>query len=115
MQERIVPGQLMLLDKKMRDHIAETFGVKQSGPCEVRDNEVISDGRTLADLSVITKEAMTAYVGSEETFGRLWEITCAKAYSELNPPVGEIAPVVPTEVEIAPEVENNTQTNEKTK
>lgn len=90
MQDKIVPQQFMLLKRQMRDHLAKVFGIESSGSCEIMDQTEISDGRTMKDLSVITKEKMEEYVGSSDTFGRLWEITIAKAYSELNPPIAII-------------------------
>lgn len=64
--------------------------IPRSGVSEVRDQTVISDGHTYEDLLAITHERMNEYIGSEETFARAWEITVAKAYSELHPPIGVI-------------------------
>lgn len=87
MLEKIYPHIFIQVPKDLRDYIAKVFGVKQSGITEVRDSTVISDGRTVEDLSVINEETMEAYVGSKETFARLWEITISKAKSELYPPI----------------------------
>lgn len=88
--ERILPGQFMNLSRELRDHIANVFEVGRTGISEVRDETVVSDGRTFDDLAAITKEKMCAYVGSEENFLRAWELTVAKATYELHPPVGTI-------------------------
>lgn len=93
--ERILPGQFMNLSKELRDHIAGVFHVAQSGATEVRNDEVVSDGRTFEDLAVITKEAMLEYVGSTEDFLRAWELTVRKAYSELHPSMGVIRASAP--------------------
>lgn len=90
MQDKIVPQQFMLLKREVREHLAKIFNIKKSGITEIMDQEVIKDGRTIEDLSVITTEKMAEYVGSVESFGRLWELTAAKAWAELNPPVGVI-------------------------
>lgn len=80
----------MTLEKEVRDHLAKVFGITTSGITEIRDQTVITDGRNADDLLAITHEKMNEYIGSEETFLRAWEISCAKAYSELHPPVGII-------------------------
>ena len=87
--------------REIRDYVAQVFKVPRTGISEVRDQEVISDGHTYDDLKVITLDAMCDYIGSRETFARAWEITCAKAYSELYPPVG----VVKSKQDIADEAE----------
>ena len=84
--DKIVPQAFMLLPRDIRDHIAQVFDVNRSGITEIRDDTVILDGRTLEDLSVITSEKMAEYVGSVESFGRLWELSIAKAKHELYPP-----------------------------
>lgn len=84
--ERILPQQFMHITKEVRDYIAAMWKLPQSGIIEVRDQYVISDGHTYEDLAVITLDKMCEYIGSRETFARAWEITCAKAYSELHPP-----------------------------
>lgn len=88
--DRIVPQQWMLQTREIRQHLAHVFNVPLSGVSEIRDQEVITDGHTVADLSAITKDRMAEYVGSEESFGRLWELTVRKAYAELHPPIGVI-------------------------
>lgn len=86
-----VPTQLwMLLDKDIRAHLVSVFGINKTGITEIRDQDIIADGYTNEDLKAITLEKMTAYIGSEETFPRAWEITCAKAKYDLNPPPMEI-------------------------
>jgi hypothetical protein len=95
--ERILPAQFMHITKEVRDYIAAMWKIPQSGITEVRDQYVISDGHTYEDLAVITLDKMCEYIGSRETFARAWELTCAKAYSELYPPekmiVGKEEPV----------------------
>lgn len=111
--DKILPQVFMLLKKEERDLVAKVFGLVKNGVSEIRDQEVISDGHTLEDLSAITADKMASYVGSMESFSRLWELTVAKIHSELNPPVGLIvngtieavpAPISPAiTVEITPE------------
>lgn len=88
--DRIVPQQWMLVPRVTREHLAHVFGVIKSGITEVHNETVVTDGRTIDDLAVITAPVMAEYVGSEESFGRLWELSVAKAHSELNPPVGMV-------------------------
>jgi hypothetical protein len=90
MYDRVMTQIWMLLPVEKRRHLAHVFSVQKTGISEIRDSDVISDGHTNDDLSVITAEAMEAYVGSSETFPRLWELTIAKCHSELNPPIGII-------------------------
>lgn len=80
----------MHISKEVRDYLAAMWKIPQSGITEIRDQTVLSDGHTYDDLSVITLEKMTEYIGSEESFARAWELTVMKAYSELHPPVGVI-------------------------
>lgn len=91
--ERILPAQFMHISKEVRDYIALMWSIPRSGITEIRDQEVLTDGHTYEDLSVITLEKMCEYIGSQETFGRAWELTVAKAYSELHPPVGTIGKI----------------------
>lgn len=88
--EKVTPQHWMLLDKETRDYLAKKFDIKVSGVTEVVDQRVVTDGRTMIDLEALSREAMCAFVGSDETFARAFELTIAKAYSELHPPVGTI-------------------------
>lgn len=88
--ERILPAQFMHLNKEMREYFGHMWKLPRTGVTEIRDQEVISDGHTYEDLKVITHELMNSYIGSEESFARAWEISCAKAWSELHPPIGII-------------------------
>lgn len=98
--DKIVPQAFMLLPREIREHLAKVFEIPRTGVTEIRDDQVISDGRTQDDLNTITSAKMADYVGSEESFGRLWELSIAKAKHELYPPVGEIKKIpVPEEGE----------------
>lgn len=96
---QIFPQVWIHLSKEVRAHLVKVFSLVRSGVTEVRDQEVISDGFTVDDLKQITLEKMNKYIGSVETFPRAWEITLSKVYSELNPPVGEIAAKFKIDVE----------------
>ncbi len=89
----IYPQMWLALPKAIRNLLAERFEIPRTGVTEIRDQDVVSDGYTGEDLQHITLEKMNAYIGSEETFGRAWEITIAKAHAELNPPIAEIQQV----------------------
>jgi hypothetical protein len=105
-----IPAQLwMLLDKATRSYLVNVFEIPMTGIREIIDDRVISDGYSNKDLEAITLEKMIAYIGSEETFPRAWEITCTKASKELNPPVIQMADE-PKEI-----IETNTKTNDSTK
>lgn len=80
----------MHLSREIREYLGHMWKIPRSGVSEIRDQEVVSDGHTYEDLSVITLDLMNRYIGSEETFARAWEVTIAKAFSELHPPVGII-------------------------
>ncbi len=107
MQQQIYPQVWINLPKETRLHLVKVFGLERTGVTEIRDQEVVSDGFTVDDLKRITLEKMCEYIGSEETFGRAWEITLAKVHSELNPPIGEIKRIdgEPTIVEVLDTVE----------
>jgi len=87
MQNQIYPQVWIQLPKATKDKLVEVFEIPRTGVTEVKDQELVSDGHTAADLMAITNEKMNAYIGSEETFHRAWEVTLAKVHSELNPPV----------------------------
>lgn len=83
-----VPPQLwMLLDKQIRNHLVKVFEIPRTGITEIINQDVVRDGFSFDDLKAITLEKMTAYIGSEETFPRAWEITCSKAKGEVYPPM----------------------------
>lgn len=83
-----VPPQLwMLLDKQIRNHLVKVFEIPRTGITEIINQDVVRDGFSFDDLKAITLEKMTAYIGSEETFPRGWEITCSKAKGEVYPPM----------------------------
>lgn len=90
MYDKVFVHLWMHLPKNERGRIAYVFDLNRSGISEVKDEQVITDGYCQADLLGITAEKMEEYVGSKESFNRLWELTCAKAHSECNPPVGVI-------------------------
>lgn len=78
----------MQLDKKTRDHLSKAFNIQQSSVCEVRNETVVSDGKTNEDLLVITSETMAKYVGkmgSGLTFNELWSETLKQAALEMDP------------------------------
>lgn len=75
------------LPRDVREHLMKVFGVVKTGVAEVRDQTVVSDGVTNDDLSVITSEKMTEYVGPAEDFHKLWQISVSKANYELHPPI----------------------------
>lgn len=85
--DRIYQQHWITLPKEQREHLTKVFEVPMSGIKEIRDATVISDGHTNEDLKEITLEKLNAYIGSEETFPRAWEITISKAKYELNPPI----------------------------
>jgi hypothetical protein len=95
MEKVIYPHVWLRLPRDVREHLVTIFKIGKSGVSEVKDMEVVSDGRTDEDLSVITLEAMNKYIGSVETdFDKAWDITVSKAIYELHPPVA-INGVVP--------------------
>ena len=97
MQNRIVPQAWMLLDKELRDYLAQIFHIEISGIIEIRDQTVVTDGRTMNDLAVITIERMEHFAGEiegvseEDKFARLWNLVISKAKYELHPPI-DISP-----------------------
>ena len=91
---------------------AREFGLKRTGVTEIMNEQVVTDGYSNHDLIELTKENMSAWVGSDETFHRAWELTIAKAHSALNPPMfeikkDEIVPLTPDPVVEEPKTITN--------
>lgn len=91
MYDKVFVHLWMHLPRNERDRIAYVFDLNKTGITEIKDEAVITDGYNQGDLMGITAEKMETYVGSTASFNRLWELTCAKAHAECNPPVGLIA------------------------
>lgn len=87
MFEKVYPHIWMALPKDIKDHLVTVFNIPRTGVSEIRDQQLVSDGYSIEDLQVITLPKMIEYIGSEETFPRAWELSCAKAKYELNPPM----------------------------
>lgn len=86
--DRVLPQLWMLVPSDERSELVAAFNLSRTGISEIRDEELISDGYCADDLAAITKERMEEFVGSkEDSFGRLWELTCAKARFLANPPM----------------------------
>jgi hypothetical protein len=78
-------GLWMFVPKDQRDHLVNVFGIKRTGVSEIKNEEIISDGYSNADLEGITKEKMEEYIGSEvDSFHRAWEVTLSKCRGELE-------------------------------
>lgn len=105
--EQIYPGMWIHLPLETRLHLVKVFKLERTGVTEIVDQRIVSDGFTVDDLKLITKEKLCEYVGSEETFGRAWELTLAKIHSELNPPVGEIRKVGEDNIVVEPTKESD--------
>ncbi len=97
MNDRLLPQIWMLQPLEIRNHLIRVFDIPRTGAAEIRDDYVVSDGYNYEDLAAVTGEAMATYVGSEETFSRLWELTVAKAKYELDPPQ-ELPVAIPEEI-----------------
>lgn len=87
MFEKINQQHWISLPRETRQHLVKVFGLIPNGIAEIRDQSVVSDGYTNSDLERITAEKMAEYVGSTESFSRLWELTLSKVKYELNPPM----------------------------
>lgn len=94
----------MSLDKHIRTILAKQFNLARTGPVEVIDSHVVTDGHTNEDLKAITIEAMREYVGKEGSLMGLWELTVLKAQG-IEEKVEEVAPVVETVVVEQPIIE----------
>lgn len=88
--DRIYTQMWMSLPRDIRHQLVKDFNIPRTGASEVRDEHVITDGHTNSDLTVFTKESMASYVGYDDTFGRLWEVTIMRASEKVNPPTEEI-------------------------
>lgn len=102
----------MLLPRDIRDRLRVVFNIPRSGITEVRDTELVSDGTTFEDLAVVTSEKMSEYVGSQESFGRLWDLSIAKAKHELNPPIELKAPLKEENIIKEEPIKNETKKSE---
>ena len=56
--EQIFPAHWLALNHEMRERLATVFGIKRSASTEIMNNVIISVGRSVKDLCVITTEAM---------------------------------------------------------
>ena len=89
--DKIYPQVFTALPKEKRDFLVKVFKIPgPTNPTHVVDQEVVDAGYSKDDLAHITLEKMCEYIGSQETFGRAWEITLAKVHAELNPPIATI-------------------------
>lgn len=90
MAEFLLPKQYMALPKEARAKVRAAFGLKRSGPVEVVQNVVVSDGTTAEDCMEVTAERLRGFLGVEEgEFAALWEaavdrITGTKSYPLPN-------------------------------
>lgn len=121
MQNKIYTHLWIEQPKDIRDRLIEVFNIPRTGVPEVRDTTLISDGVTNTDLIAITEDGMIHYVGSRAPFMRLWELSVAKAKSEVRPTT-QIGPslsfipaqpqttiaVVPEHLEVVKEILNST-------
>lgn len=85
--DKVLTQLWMALPRDERVLLAVQFDLRKTGITEVKDDQVVSDGFTQEDLQGITREKMVEYVGSDESFPRLWELTVAKARYEITPPI----------------------------
>lgn len=98
---QIFPAHWLPLSHELREYIAKEFGIQRSVSTEIVDNRIVSDGRSVRDLQIITTEAMQKYLNDskEKDFYRLWELTVSKAQYEMNTPIEIKIPVVDKPVE----------------
>ena len=115
-----IPKELWMLikDKKIKDRLVEVFDIPWTGIRSIIDQTVLLDGYSDEDLKAITLEKMIAYIGSEETFPRAWEITCMKAKGEVYPPLNlqqETFPMADEPKEVEEIIETNTKKHDSKK
>lgn len=117
MKEKVYTQEWVELPHEFRVKLAAVFGITKTGISEVRDQTLISDGTTMDDLKVITKEAMAEYTGSdpEDSFSHLWEVTLSKVKYELHPPTIEIGVGPVEELKEVTEESNAKTTTKKSK
>ena len=105
MFERIYQHSWISYPKEVRERLTKIFFIPTSGVAEIKDQEVLSDGKTNTDLLVITKDKLISYVGESADFPTLWEKTLAKVDLELHP-----LPTPPEPVEFPPYCDTCTST-----
>lgn len=120
MYTNIFESLWMQNDRDTRNYLAEIFEVPMTGLREIRDNEVIRDGRSNEDLKVITLEKMNEYTGiQDDNIMSAWNNVIVKAHNRFNivPMADEpkeftvpVADIVATST-----IDNNEKTNDKTK
>jgi hypothetical protein len=97
MFEKIFVQYWMTLPKDIRQHLAFVFNIPRTGITEIRDDVVLTDGHTNADLDCINADMLAAYTGEKPTeyFPRLWEIAIKRARKDLDAPTEDtvLAPV----------------------
>lgn len=85
MYNKLPPQLWMLLPKEQRLKLMEVFDIKRTGPSEIYDNQVVSDGCTADDLSGITLEKMNEFNRAEDmTFPVAWQRTCMNLIEEVK-------------------------------
>lgn len=80
MAEFLLQKDYMALPKEVRAKVRAAFGIKKSGPVEVVQNVVVSDGVTSEDCMAVTSSVLRSYLGVEEgEFAALWPAAVEKA------------------------------------
>lgn len=82
------PNQWLSLPYEIRNKLRKIFNIGRSGSTEVVNgvdgSQVISDGTTAQDLSVISIKKMQDYLGVEETE---FDILFTRLKNSFNPPI----------------------------
>ncbi|TXH56083.1 MAG: hypothetical protein E6Q97_07265 [Desulfurellales bacterium] len=118
MKTCITLREFVALPKPVREQLRQIFRIAKSGPMEIVNGEIISDGSTAADLQKLDVGALIAFLGpdsginTEGLFDRLLSIVLLrfeadrleaerKALSLLPTATAVVPPVMPTEPVIA--------------
>lgn len=84
MFERVYVPQWMSLTKDVREKMAEIFKIPRSGITEIRDETVLTDGRTQDDLLAITQEKLEKFCKQQGQFADLFKIAVKKVQFQIG-------------------------------
>lgn len=92
MKKVLTQAEWIALDQVTKSKLRELFKIKRSGPTEVVNNVLISDGTLPEDLETLDMASMIEYLGAElpfydsELFNDLFAKTINKLYGKTKPP-----------------------------
>src|ERR1051326_8294804 len=88
LKRQLTPFEWLQMPKEARDLFIKWFNIPRSGGSIVVNNEVVSDGHTIADLSAVSLQSLQAFLHTDEThWDKLLQLTINQMenYIDGNP------------------------------